>query len=157
MEIDNKKAELAIHYAVVSHRDILDKDGKTPYVFHPLSVADKFKDDLVAYCAAVLHDTVEDSEMTIEEISKDFGSEVSEIVDIVTRRKNENYTEFIERVRNSGNERAIAIKRADMFDNIKRAKALASVDPKASEKLLTKYTSHIIMLGSKRTAEQTGP
>ncbi len=60
----------------------------TPYITHPLAVANIVADmklDADSVCAALLHDVVEDTEYTIEDISKMFGSEVALLVDGVTK------------------------------------------------------------------------
>jgi len=108
--------EKAIAMALKAHKGQLDL-AKMPYILHPLRVAFKFTgaDDLFA--AAVLHDVVEDSSITIEAIHKAFGPYVAEIVDRLTRREGEVYlTEFIPRCKK--NQLAAAIKIADIEDNL---------------------------------------
>ncbi len=65
-----------------------------PYIHHPLAVAEivaRLGLDDTTICAALLHDAVEDTEITLEEIERDFGSDVSRIVDGVTKLQRVNF------------------------------------------------------------------
>ena len=81
-----------INFAAIKHRDQrrLD-DVKTPYINHPIGVANILVEagetDLHLLMAAILHDCVEDTDTTIEEIEDNFGKEVREIVEQVTDDK----------------------------------------------------------------------
>ena len=80
---ENEMLNNAIAYAVEKHRNGLRKGTKMPYIVHPLEVmhnlllmgADK---NLMA--AGVLHDTVEDTDATLEEIAEKFGEDVASLV-----------------------------------------------------------------------------
>lgn len=64
------------------------KSSNKPYITHPLSVANiiaSYKGNYKLVCAALLHDTVEDTEYTIEQLADDFGDDIAEIVDTVTK------------------------------------------------------------------------
>jgi guanosine-3',5'-bis(diphosphate) 3'-pyrophosphohydrolase len=75
----------ALHFAADKHRDQRRK-GKSasPYINHPIVVAETLArygvDDPVTLQAAVLHDTIEDTETTAEELEAEFGSEVRDVV-----------------------------------------------------------------------------
>ncbi|OQR72298.1 guanosine-3' [Tropilaelaps mercedesae] len=82
----------ACHFAAVKHRDQRRKDVEaTPYINHPIGVANHLVEcgitDTVVLCAAVLHDTVEDTDTTFEEIKDHFGPEIESIVREVTDDK----------------------------------------------------------------------
>jgi guanosine-3',5'-bis(diphosphate) 3'-pyrophosphohydrolase len=86
---DNQLAELehAIDYATEKHQGQKRKSGK-PYITHPLSVAHNLIEwdmDIDSVLAGVLHDTVEDTDATVEEIENLFGSDVAFLVDGVTK------------------------------------------------------------------------
>lgn len=66
--------------------------------------------------AAVLHDTIEDTETTYEELEGEFGADVAVVVECLTHRKGESYAEYIQRVK--ANPDAIAVKLADIADNL---------------------------------------
>ena len=75
----------ACHFAALKHKDQRRKNAeKTPYINHPLEVASFLSehgvDCLDALCAAVLHDTIEDTETTKEDLIMKFGENVCSIV-----------------------------------------------------------------------------
>jgi len=73
--------------AAEAHRDQKRKSGE-PYVTHPVAVAMVCADlglDDVTICAALLHDAVEDTGVTLEDVARIFGTDVAEIVDGVTK------------------------------------------------------------------------
>ena len=72
-----------------AHKEDKDKGGY-PYVFHPFYLATQM-DDEDSTCAALLHDVVEDTVMTSEDVEKEFGSEVALLVDGVTKLTQLNY------------------------------------------------------------------
>ena len=79
-------------FAAIKHKTQLRKDGITPYINHPIGVADILCNeagvtDPVVIQAAVLHDTVEDTDTTFAEIEKEFGPEVTHVVKEVTDDK----------------------------------------------------------------------
>ncbi len=80
----------AIRFAVSKHSGVLRKSGSTPYILHPLEVAaivSTLTDDQEVLAAAVLHDTVEDTDTTPEEISELFGPRVAALVASETEDK----------------------------------------------------------------------
>lgn len=79
--------EHAIDFATHAHADQMRKSGE-PYIIHPLSVADNLIDwgmDADTVIAGLLHDTVEDTDATLEEIETLFGRDVAFLVDGVTK------------------------------------------------------------------------
>ena len=83
----------ALHFAAGKHRDQRRKDREeSPYINHPIQVAELIArvgrvSDLATLQAAVLHDTVEDTETTFEELEVRFGGEVAGLVKEVTDDK----------------------------------------------------------------------
>jgi (p)ppGpp synthase/HD superfamily hydrolase len=107
--------ERAIEIAVRAHRDAVDKAGD-PYILHPLTVMLRFRDS-EARIVAVLHDSVEDSELTLERLKDEgFSDAVVAAVDALTRRDGESYEEFITRLR--PNRLARRVKLADLEHNM---------------------------------------
>lgn len=85
-----KKIRQAIELAKHAHKDTLRQSG-APYIIHPLSVANKLIDihlDWQTIIAAVLHDTVEDTHVTLAEIKKLFGTDIANLVESVTKLSN---------------------------------------------------------------------
>lgn len=66
--------------------------------------------------AALLHDTVEDTAVTIEMIEILFGAEIARLVDLVTRKEGESYMQFIDRVKTCP--KATIIKKCDIMHNM---------------------------------------
>ena len=83
----------ALEFAAARHRDQTRKDAeKTPYINHPIDLAKLLVDeagvtDPIVIAAAILHDTVEDTETRIEEIAQHFGPDIAQIVAEVTDDK----------------------------------------------------------------------
>ena len=81
------RLEAAYHLAVASHEGQFRQTGE-PYVTHPLIVTQILADyglDESTLVAAILHDVVEDSDVTLDEIVDQFGDEVAELIDGVTK------------------------------------------------------------------------
>ncbi len=84
------KVTIAIDFAAKAHDGMIRKKDKTPYILHPLEAAvivGSMTDDRDVICAAVLHDVVEDTSITIEEIEEIFGPRVRKLVDSETEDK----------------------------------------------------------------------
>ncbi|MCA9792694.1 MAG: HD domain-containing protein [Candidatus Eremiobacteraeota bacterium] len=123
--------EEAIALAVSAHRGQKDKAGQ-PYILHPLRMMLAVEGEH-ARMAAVLHDVVEDTEVSLEQLQAEgFPAEVVEAVDGLTRRADESYDEFIERA--AVNPIARVVKKADLEDNMD-LRRLAELGPKELERL----------------------
>ena len=107
--------EDAIQLAVQAHRGQKDKAG-APYILHPLRVMLRMRSD-VGRMVAVLHDVLEDTQHTLLDLQQaGYPQRVLEALDCLTRRENETYEEFIERVK--ANPLARKVKIADLEDNM---------------------------------------
>ena len=107
--------EDAILLAVHAHRGQRDKAGE-PYILHPLRVMTRMSSE-VEMIVAVLHDVVEDSDYTLDDLRRQgYCEQVVEAVDSVSRRDGEPYEDFIRRV--NRNPLARKIKIADLEDNM---------------------------------------
>lgn len=116
----------AIYFAAVKHRFQRRKDNdKTPYINHPLHVAHLLRSAGVQDCgvlvSAILHDTVEDTDTTYEEIEEKFGERIADIVKEVTDDKslpkNERKKLQIEHAKTASNA-AKLVKMADKYSNL---------------------------------------
>lgn len=105
----------AIALAVRSHGGTIGKDG-APYILHPLRLmlkADGYAEQIVA----VLHDAVEDTALTLQELTdKGFPEEIVDAVGAVTKRPGEGYEALIERI--AADPLAARVKLLDLYDNI---------------------------------------
>lgn len=107
--------EEAISLAVSAHKGQKDKAGN-PYILHPLRMMLSLDSD-ECRMAAVLHDVVEDCDVSLQDLKDaQFPESVIEAVECVTRRPDESYQEFIERA--AENPIARAVKLADLEDNM---------------------------------------
>ncbi|MDY4181502.1 MAG: bifunctional (p)ppGpp synthetase/guanosine-3',5'-bis(diphosphate) 3'-pyrophosphohydrolase [Pseudoflavonifractor sp.] len=85
--LDTKRLYDAFSYADNAHSGQMRKDG-SPYITHPLAVAEIAADlelDTDSIIASLLHDTVEDTSITYEDVAKRFGKSVADLVDGVTK------------------------------------------------------------------------
>lgn len=126
----------AVQFATEAHGDQLRKYHGTPYISHPLAVADIVKsvphtEEMLV--AAVLHDVVEDTPVTIEQIFEEFGDKVGELVHYLTdvskpEDGNRAYRKQLDAEHNAkGPAEAQTIKVADLIHN---SSDIASHDPK---------------------------
>lgn len=105
----------AIRIATRAHDGQTDKAGK-PYIEHPLRVMEKCGNETDKICA-VLHDVIEDTDLTLEDLrAEGFSEEVLEVLDLVTKQPGEDYEAFIERI--CANPAACRVKLADLADNM---------------------------------------
>ena len=86
-----KKIELitkAFNFANQAHKGIKRRSGE-PYIMHPLAVAQIVCSEIglgsTSICAALLHDVVEDTDYTVEDIENIFGPKIAQIVDGLTK------------------------------------------------------------------------
>lgn len=117
-------------YADAKHTGQLRKDG-SPFVSHPLAVADLVADlglDIESVMAAILHDCIEDTDSSYEEVAGRFGTTVADLVDGVTKLTRVQYTskeeEQMENLRKmlmamAKDIRVILIKICDRLHNIR--------------------------------------
>lgn len=124
--------EAAISLAALYHAGQVDKAGQ-PYILHPLRVMLKL-DWASARIAAVLHDTVEDTNLSLDQIRGAFGETIAGAIDALTRREGEGYEDFIERC--GANQIARAVKWADLCDNmdLSRLPEVTAADRERNEK-----------------------
>ena len=108
--------------------------GEEPYMTHIEDVASQF-DDPHLKRIAYLHDAVEDSETEIDAIHQQFGEDVGHAVDALTRRPDEQYFDYIQRV--ASHPEARQVKLADLQSNLRRG---------PSESLARRYEKALQML-----------
>ncbi|HSL29753.1 MAG TPA: hypothetical protein VK900_11175 [Anaerolineales bacterium] len=107
--------ETSLRIALQAYAGKTDKAGRE-YILHPLRVMAKMKTDLER-SAALLHDVLEDSEITAEDLLEDgIPAEVVEAVKFLTKKEGEDYLDFIARAKT--NRLARRVKIADIEDNI---------------------------------------
>jgi GTP diphosphokinase / guanosine-3',5'-bis(diphosphate) 3'-diphosphatase len=105
----------AIEIARIAHNGQVDKAGK-PYIEHPLRVMNNVE-TIEEKIVAVLHDAVEDSDLTLEDLTAaGFSDIIVEAIDAISKRSEEKRKDYLQRV--SNNKIALKVKIADMTDNM---------------------------------------
>ena len=123
------------------HKNQLDKSGM-PYVFHPFYLATQMSDEICTVCA-LLHDVVEDSDYTLDDIQKlGFPSEVTDALSKLTHDAATPYMEYVREIRT--NPIAKKVKLADLMHNSDLSR-LDTVDEKALKRI-EKYKMAIELL-----------
>ncbi|HEV8564200.1 MAG TPA: bifunctional (p)ppGpp synthetase/guanosine-3',5'-bis(diphosphate) 3'-pyrophosphohydrolase [Actinomycetota bacterium] len=127
---DVKELQRAFAFAETAHEGQVRKSGE-PFITHPLSVAMVLADlhlDTTTLVAALLHDTVEDTDVTLEVLEREFGEEVARLVDGLTKLEKIEFRsreqEQAENVRKmmvamAGDVRVLLIKLADRLHNMR--------------------------------------
>ena len=106
--------ETAIRIAVTAHAGQKDKEG-LPYITHPLRLMHAVTDD-AAKIVAVLHDVVEDTSVTLDDLRREgFSEAILASMELVTHRKDEPYADYV--VGCKADPVARAVKLADLADN----------------------------------------
>jgi len=108
--MENKLFHLAVEIAANAHKGQKDKGGN-PYIQHPLKVAEGLKEPGLKI-VAVLHDVLEDSDMTAEELLEmGFASDLVEAIRVLTHKKGDpdSYEEYIRKVKKNPIARLVKI------------------------------------------------
>ncbi len=133
--VDTKLIMKAYNFAKNEHGDQCRRSGE-PYIIHPLNVAHILADiglDDSTICAALLHDVIEDTEVTSEDLRKEFGQEIDEMVEGVTKLSNIQFDSIEEQQAEDYRKmflamgkdiRVILIKLADRLHNMRTLKFL---------------------------------
>jgi GTP pyrophosphokinase len=135
VQIDRDRVEEAFVYACVHHADQRRRSGED-FIIHPVSVAKicaGMRLDTETLCAALLHDTVEDTSASLEDVQAEFGEEIAGLVDGVTKltgltfqsrdeAQAENYRKMM--VAMASDIRVILIKLADRLHNMRTIDAM---------------------------------
>ena len=133
-ELTNK----ALRIAYDAHAGQLDKCG-VPYIAHPLHVAEQM-DDEASTCVALLHDVVEDSDVTLDDLARDFPSEIVEGVRLMTHDPEVDYLDYVRAIK--GNSIAKKVKLADLAHNSDETRfAGRPVAPEELERRCRKYAA----------------
>jgi GTP diphosphokinase / guanosine-3',5'-bis(diphosphate) 3'-diphosphatase len=135
---DKSLLRRAFEMSVEAHKDMRRKSGE-PYILHPLAVARITVEEIglgvrSAICA-LLHDTVEDTEITLEDITREFGAHIAKIIDGLTKISNvvdlkadttvqaENFRKILLTL--ADDPRVILIKLADRLHNMRTLESMS--------------------------------
>lgn len=135
--------QLAQHLATVYHQGQVDIGG-TPYIEHPHAVANRLSQDPQLQTLAWLHDLVEDTPLTLDQVSQyPFDSEVLQGLQVITRIGQESYDAYLSRVMTS--RLATLVKIEDLHENSRLSRL--NREPKTRDwKRLVKYQTAITQL-----------
>ncbi len=131
--IYTKQTKKALEIAFEIHKDQKDRAG-LPYIVHPIILAENMEDEQ-STILALLHDTIEDSNLTLEDLSKEgFPPEILEALDILTHKDNVGYSDYIKIIK--GNTLATKVKIADLMhnNNLDRLDKVSDKDSKRVKK-----------------------
>ncbi len=107
-------SEIARSIATQAHRGQIDKGGND-YILHPQFVASQVNSD-AEKAVAWLHDVIEDTDITLEDLERVFPPCITTAVNVITKRKGDDYGEYLRRV--ASNRIAYSVKLADMKNNM---------------------------------------
>ena len=103
----------ALRLAYAAHEGQTDDSG-VPYIFHPYHLAEQMTDE-ISVCVALLHDVVEDTSVTFEELEGEFPREVIEALRLLTHREGTDYFAYVRAIRE--HPLARKVKLADLAHN----------------------------------------
>lgn len=103
----------AMKIAYDAHHGQYDCNG-VPYIFHPYHLAEQMNDEITV-CVALLHDVAEDTDITIEQLEKEFPKEVTEALKLLTHNDDTDYFDYVRAIKE--NPIAKAVKMADLLHN----------------------------------------
>ena len=125
--IYTENTKKALKLCFEAHKEQLDK-SKMPYVFHPFHLAESMDDEKTTI-VALLHDIVEDTEYTFEDLEKmGFESEIIDALKLLTHGENVNYFDYVRKIKE--NPIAKKVKLADLAHNSDLTR-LDNIDEKA--------------------------
>ena len=132
-ELTNRALRLAYN----AHQGQVDKSG-IPYIFHPLHLAEQMEDE-TSCCVALLHDVVEDTAVTMEDLKKQFPAEVTDAVMLLTHDDSVPYETYVRAI--AANPVACRVKLADIAHNSDQSRMAGceGVSPAQRRYLRDKY------------------
>ena len=130
--------KLALRVCFEAHKDQLDKGGM-PYVFHPFHLAEQMETE-AEICTALLHDVVEDTDYTLDDIEKlGFPKEITEARGLLTNDDEISYMDYVKEIKK--NPIARKIKLADLRHNsdTNRIEIKTEEEARKAKKRIEKY------------------
>lgn len=139
--IYTKMTKIALKMCFEAHKNQVDKSGM-PYVFHPFHLAEQMQDEDTTI-VALLHDVIEDTEYTIDDLrDRGFSDKVIDAISLMTHDLSVPYMEYVAQIKT--NPIATAVKLADLKHNsdMTRLESITAKDEERAEK----YRSAIELL-----------
>lgn len=129
---NEKQLELAKRICMEAHKGQVDKGG-ADYYLHPFHVAEKCK-SIDAKIVALLHDVVEDTDITLADLSKFFEPVIIEAVDAITKQNGISYDAYLSRVKKNPLAREVKIQDLMHNSDLSRLNEVTEEDLKRVEK-----------------------
>lgn len=114
----------AMQIAYKAHEGQRDQSG-VPYIFHPYHLAEQMADE-TSVCVALLHDVVEDTDVTMEELEEVFPVEITDALQLLTHKKGMDYFDYVRAIR--ANPIARKVKLADIIHNSDESRIAGCTD-----------------------------
>ena len=130
--INTKLTRLASKIAYKAHEGQTDKAG-VPYIFHPIHIAEQM-DSEESCVVALLHDVIEDSDITLEILSKYFDDDIIAALRVLTKKENDDYVMYIKRVKTNKLATKVKIKDLEHNRDLTRLDEVTDKDRKRSLK-----------------------
>ena len=103
----------AMKIAYAAHNGQVDESG-VPYIFHPFHLAEQMQDEFTT-CIALLHDVIEDTNVTYTQLARKFPKEVTDALLLLTHREGVDYLDYVRAIKR--NRYATIVKLADIEHN----------------------------------------
>lgn len=133
----------AMLLAYDAHHGQLDKGG-VPYIFHPIHLAEQMPDELTTI-VALLHDVVEDTALTLDDLARDFPPAVIDALRLLTHQPGTSYDDYIRALRDDPI--AATVKHADLLHNSDESRlALCPISDAEKTRLRQKYQKALAIL-----------
>ena len=143
----SEKVKKAALIAYNAHKDQSDKGGY-PYIMHPIHIAEQMEteDETIA---ALLHDVIEDTDIGFDYLKKEgFSDTVINCLKILTKDPNEDYMDYIRKIKKTGGI-ALKIKKADMAHNMIAERISKKIQ--SDESRMEKYRTAFDILNGQNT------
>jgi len=150
--LDFKLINKAIYFARKYHGSQKRKSGE-PYYSHPLEVAYMIADynlktEIIA--ASILHDIIEDTEVTVEMIQSTFGNRIAEMVDRLTRDRPDGTKLSVEQILNNAyqlkDKEVLLIK---LFDRLHNIQTIGSIKTERQKEIAEETLKHVAIISTK--------
>ncbi len=153
IKLNMKLIEKAMVFAKRWHGTQMRKTGDHPYYWHPLMVAEMvaeryLKTDIII--GAILHDTVEDSDCTVELVEEKFNKRIAEMVDRLTKKRFENgkhikltLEQTLDKLQKLGDNEALFVKQMDRQHNLETIEGL---NPEKQRKMAEESRNYFVRL-----------
>lgn len=117
-ELTNK----AMKIAYAAHHGQFDYNGIS-YIFHPIHLAEQM-DEEISCCAALLHDVAEDTDITLEDLAREFPEEVIRVLKLLTHETGTDYFDYVRAIK--ADPIAVKVKLADLAHNSDQTRCVGS-------------------------------